>query len=112
MNNRELGEFGENVAVQYLENCGYTIVQRNYRCRAGEIDVIAGMHNRLSFIEVKTEKKLGVRQTLRGCCRQQEEAHQAAACSYLRGLKNEGYAPVDVRFDVMEITIEHIESAF
>ncbi|MEI3503224.1 MAG: hypothetical protein V8Q42_06055 [Anaerovoracaceae bacterium] len=37
---------------------------------------------------------------------------RAAACSYLRGLKNEGYAPVDVRFDVMEITIEHIESAF
>ncbi|MEI3503225.1 MAG: YraN family protein [Anaerovoracaceae bacterium] len=56
MNNRELGEFGENVAVQYLENCGYTIVQRNYRCRAGEIDVIAGMHNRLSFIEVKTRR--------------------------------------------------------
>lgn len=112
MNNRELGEFGENVAVQYLENCGYTIVQRNYRCRAGEIDVIAGIHNRLSFIEVKTRRSSEYGRPCEAVADSKKKHIRAAACSYLRSLKNEGYAPVDVRFDVMEITIEHIEGAF
>lgn len=112
MNNRELGEFGENVAVQYLENSGYTIVQRNYRCRAGEIDVIAGVYNILSFIEVKTRRSSAYGRPCEAVADRKKKHIRAAAYSYLQGLKKEGYAPVDVRFDVVEITIEHIEGAF
>jgi putative endonuclease len=40
-------------AAAYLESCGYHVMQRNYRCRAGEIDLIARQAGYLVFVEVK-----------------------------------------------------------
>lgn len=55
MNHRaEIGKFGEDFACKYLVEQGYEIVCRNFRCRIGEIDIIAVKDNVLSFIEVKT----------------------------------------------------------
>ena len=54
--NKILGNFGEDAACNYLKNKGYTIVKRNFRCRMGEIDIIAKIENCLIFIEVKTRK--------------------------------------------------------
>ncbi len=55
MNHRiELGKFGEDFACAYLQRQGYDILYRNFRCRMGEIDIIAVKDNVLSFIEVKT----------------------------------------------------------
>lgn len=55
MNRRiELGKFGEDFACEYLKRQGYRIEFRNFRCRMGEIDIIAVKDNVLSFIEVKT----------------------------------------------------------
>ena len=45
---------GEAKAVRYLEKLGYTIAERNYRTRFGEIDIIAWNQQMLTFIEVKT----------------------------------------------------------
>ena len=52
--NYELGRFGEKVAAKYLESKGYDIIQKNFMCRQGEIDIIARDFNELVFIEVKT----------------------------------------------------------
>lgn len=49
-----LGKTGEDVAAQYLLQKGYKIVERNFYCRQGEIDIIAKDKNELVFIEVKT----------------------------------------------------------
>ena len=49
-----VGRFGEAAAVQYLARSGYEIVQRNYRCRRGEIDVVARDGAELVFVEVRT----------------------------------------------------------
>lgn len=54
---KELGKSGEDAAVAYLLNNCYTIVDRNYRCRSGEIDIIAKKGDVLFFIEVKTRKR-------------------------------------------------------
>ncbi len=54
---KELGKSGEDAAVAYLLNNRYTIVDRNYRCRTGEVDIIAKKDNVLFFIEVKTRKR-------------------------------------------------------
>lgn len=54
MGNQELGRFGEAQAVRYLEAHGYRVLERNWRCRHGEIDVIASRDGQLAFIEVKT----------------------------------------------------------
>ena len=52
---KHLGKRGEDLAVSYLKKVhGYHIVQRNYRCVFGEVDIIARDHGVLSFIEVRT----------------------------------------------------------
>ena len=51
---KELGAKGEEIAVRYLKSRGYRIIERNYRIRLGEIDIIAEQGNDLVFIEVKT----------------------------------------------------------
>ena len=52
--NKILGSYGEKTAVKFLEDEGYTILATNYRCRFGEIDIIAADGDTVSFIEVKT----------------------------------------------------------
>ena len=42
MDKKEIGTFGEKVAEEYLINCGYKIVEKNFRCRFGEIDIFGG----------------------------------------------------------------------
>ncbi len=54
MNKREIGNFGENMACRYLTKKGVKILERNYRVRAGEIDIIGLDENILVFYEVKT----------------------------------------------------------
>jgi putative endonuclease len=51
-----VGKAGEEAAVQYLCQQGYQILERNYRCRFGEIDLIARDGQTLAFIEVKTRR--------------------------------------------------------
>lgn len=56
MNTKNIGDIGEDKAVQFLKKKGYRILDRNYRCRFGEIDIIAKDKNCFVFIEVKTRK--------------------------------------------------------
>lgn len=55
------GKAGEDIAVYHLQKDGYKILKRNYRCKQGEIDIIAKDKNCLVFIEVKSRynKKFG-----------------------------------------------------
>jgi len=56
MDKKSLGSFGEDKAVQYLRRQGYSIVERNFSCRFGEIDIIARKGNYIVFVEVKLRK--------------------------------------------------------
>ncbi len=53
LNKRYIGTKYEQEAAKYLENRGYRILARNYRCRQGEIDLIAAHEGYLVFVEVK-----------------------------------------------------------
>lgn len=53
---KEEGERGEQLAVEYLKKQGYKIIERNFRIRGGEIDIIAIDVDTLVFIEVKTRR--------------------------------------------------------
>jgi len=56
MYNKSLGNFGEDKAAQYLRRRGYNIVERNFSCRFGEIDIIARKGKFIVFAEVKLRK--------------------------------------------------------
>ncbi|WAM34733.1 YraN family protein [Caldicellulosiruptor morganii] len=58
MNKRELGNNGEEIAVEFLKKMGYEILHRNFRCRFGEVDIIAKHGDVVVFVEVKTRKSL------------------------------------------------------
>jgi putative endonuclease len=53
---KDIGFIGEDLAINFLEKNGYEILERNYRCKYGEIDLIAQVENKLVFIEVKLKK--------------------------------------------------------
>lgn len=54
--NKDLGRAGEEFAGQYFESLGYKILEKNYRCRLGEVDLIVKKDDVIAFVEVKTRK--------------------------------------------------------
>jgi putative endonuclease len=102
-NNVSLGKIGEDLAVQYLIDKGYDILERNWRSHHKEIDIIAIDNREIVFIEVKTRQndeyglpELAVNRTKR--------MHiLSAANSYIYRHKID----LDVRIDVISILYHH-----
>jgi len=53
---KALGTEGEAIAANFLKECGYTLLEKNYRCRLGEVDLVGKKGEGLYFIEVKTRR--------------------------------------------------------
>jgi putative endonuclease len=53
-----VGRYGEQLAVQHLEAAGTVVLARNWRCREGELDIVAREGDQLVFVEVKTRSSL------------------------------------------------------
>lgn len=53
MNTRFVGALKEDMAISYLEENGYEVIERNFKCKIGEIDVIAKKDDVIRFIEIK-----------------------------------------------------------
>lgn len=58
MNKKQTGNYGEDIACEFLEKHRYQIIERNFRCKIGEIDIIARDKDEIVFIEVKTRNFL------------------------------------------------------
>lgn len=56
MNKRYIGNLYEDIAADYLKDNGFEILERNYKCKIGEIDIIALKDNIIRFIEIKYRK--------------------------------------------------------
>ena len=56
MNRKAIGDLGENAVCEYLKQNGYTIRDRNFHARCGEIDIIAVKDDVMCFVEVKTRR--------------------------------------------------------
>ncbi|MGI6721732.1 MAG: YraN family protein [Anaerovoracaceae bacterium] len=109
MNRKELGRLGEEQAAAMLRAKGYTIVERNWSCRAGELDLIARRGYTVVFVEVKTRRSLDFGTPAEAVNADKRRHIRHAASSYLKMNHMEN---VDVRFDVVEIYMNHIERAF
>jgi putative endonuclease len=99
---QELGAFGEQVAVGYLQNLGLRILQRNWRCRYGELDVIAADENTLVFVEVKTRTGDGFGGLEYAVTPQKVRRLRRLAALWLAG-QDVGWA--DLRIDVIGVRI-------
>lgn len=112
MDNVELGRIGEETAAEILRGNGYKILRRNYRCSRGEVDIIAAKGVKISFIEVKTRRSRAYGRPCESIGTAKQKHIKDAAVCYLKEMEKMGYIPRKISFDVMEITAEHIESAF
>lgn len=119
MNPRQRGEWGEKIALEYLNKKGYKTVSTGFRSRFGEIDIIAKSNEFLTFVEVKTRKSSSFAQAREfvGIAKQRKII---ATANYWLAKRQTKLQP---RFDVIEIyakdgentispEIIHIENAF
>ena len=112
MDKRKLGEIGENMAAELLRNKGYDILRRNYRCRQGEIDIIAERYGELCFVEVKTRQGFDYGRPCESINEEKKQHIRRTAKEYIEELKRNGYYPRRVDFQVIEIVAEHHVNAF
>jgi len=100
MQRQALGKWGEEQAAVYLQRQGLQIVERNYRCPLGEIDIIARDGDCLVFCEVKTRSssRYGLPQEAVAWSKQQKIIKVA---SWYLGDREPA---TDIRFDVIAIT--------
>lgn len=114
---RRLGEFGERLAAQHLEAKGYRIIERNYRQRGGEIDIIAQAGDVLAFVEVKCRRGKAMGTAIEALSRAKQRRLLALAEAY--GQAREGLPEqrridliaVDLAPDGRLLSVEHIEGA-
>ena len=115
---KEVGAKGEKLAVKFLKRKGYKIVQRNYRCKLGEIDIVARQDRTVVFVEVKTRQtqEFGPPQSAVTAAKKRQISRAA-----LWYIKEKKLVDQSCRFDVIGISsspesrkpkIEHIENAF
>lgn len=110
--NQQFGQYGEDLAIQFCRQQKYKILKRNYRCRFGEIDIIAQQDNILHFIEVKNRTKDSIPGRYAVNKNKQRHIRQSAQ-NYL--LENQLTNECMVSFDVVEITdgkLEFLENCF
>ena len=113
------GAWGEAVAAEYLRRKRYTIIAAGYRCRYGEIDLIARERKCLVFVEVKLRKTANYALARDYVDRRKQDKIRITASMYL----SENPTELPCRFDVIEVyaplgtktkdpEIYHLEDAF
>ena len=99
MEKRELGRFGEERAARFLRLRGYRIVETNYACRSGEIDLIARRGHYIVFVEVKLRKSADFAAAREFVTAAKQQRIRTTAALWLSQHETE----LQPRFDVIEI---------
>ncbi len=114
LNNRKIGNIGENKAIKYLLEKDYLILKHNYYTMHGEIDIIAEKNDLLIFIEVKSRNSNKFGFPLESVDENKINKISKTALNYIY---ENNIKDLQVRFDVIEVyldqnRINHIENAF
>jgi putative endonuclease len=112
-----LGRRGEDVAVDYLERNGLVVLSRNWRCRGGELDVVATDRVRLVVCEVKTRSGTGYGEPAESVTARKAATIRRVTQAWLAENKVRW---CEIRFDVIAVlcepgrpvTLRHFEGAF
>jgi putative endonuclease len=114
---RALGDFAERLAVQHLEAKGYRVIERNYRRREGEIDIIARLGDVLAFVEVRCRRGNLMGTAIESLSRAKQRRLVSLAEAYEPG---EGASMAQRRIDVVAVdlapdgrllSLSHVEGA-
>jgi putative endonuclease len=117
-----VGRYGEQVAVDHLEAAGLVILARNWRCREGELDIIARDGCDLVFVEVKTRSSLAFGSPAEAVDRVKSARIRQLALRWLMAQRDAGEAASwsALRFDVVAVVraagtgpeVVHVQGAF
>ena len=102
----ELGASGEDLVAAWYQSNGYEVVARNWRCRAGELDLILRRGPEVVFCEVKSRSSVtfGAPQEAVTHDKRQRIRHLAA-----RWIDESRFRPVQIRFDVAAVLDDQLE---
>lgn len=110
------GRIGEELAINYLQRKGYKIIEKNFQCRQGEIDIIAKDKDEIVIIEVKTRKCLEYGKPAEAV-NETKKKHIYKATEYYLYIKK--IEKTYIRIDVIEVYIKenkyyinHIKNIF
>jgi putative endonuclease len=114
---QRLGLEGEDAAARLLENAGLRILERRFRCRFGEIDIIARDRNVLVFVEVRTRRGIGFGSPAESITPRKRQRMATVAQFFLSRRR---LTDLPCRFDVVEVLrrpgagldLRHIVDAF
>ena len=109
---RELGTEGENRVAAWYESNGYSVIDRNWRCRQGELDLVARRGRVVVFCEVKTRSSTAFGAPVEAVTRTKQARLRVLAA---RWLEDSGLVAREIRFDVASVLqgqIEVLEGAF
>jgi putative endonuclease len=113
----DLGRRGEQIAAAYLTRAGVRVLDRNWRCREGELDIVAREGSALVFCEVKTRRGTGFGHPVEAVTPRKQRRLRTLAHRWLAA--HDEHAP-DVRFDVVGVLVRpsrpalvtHLRAAF
>lgn len=120
MSNRETGILGESIALGYLVDKGYEVVEKNYRTRYGEVDLILRDEEALVFVEVKARRGREFGDPLEAVTPGKQARVRIMAEAYLAE-RGPGFAEgfEEIRFDAVGVLVgaethevRHVEDAF
>jgi putative endonuclease len=116
MNRQRTGKYGEDLVCRHLKKNRYKILERNFRTRFGEIDIIAAKKGHTAFVEVKTRNTDSFGTPAESVGTRKQKSIILAAQQYIAQSKN---ADSDFSFDVAEVIliegkamVHYIENAF
>lgn len=104
---RGRGLAGENIASSRLKQAGYTIIDRNYRTRFGELDIVARKGKVVAFVEVKARSDESMGEPFEAVTRaKQHRIRRMAEAWMVANGREERYRDCDFRFDVISILLD------
>lgn len=114
--NKKTGKIGEDIAIDFLKKKGYKIIERNYKCVFGEVDIVARDKGDIVFVEVKSRRSEYFGDPTDAVDFNKQKKISKIALNYLNEKRLDNH---DARFDVIAIklspngnTVELIENAF
>lgn len=106
--NKKLGYRGETTATEFLQLHGYTILDRNWKCAYGEVDIVAEEDGFIVFVEVKTRNNITSGFPSESITPKKRAKYENIALAYLASHSCQN---AQIRFDVISIVVLHGEKA-